>query len=233
MQYQGEGVEQLRGGGSHVHLRGQLLQALAVAPDGGIAEAIALQPAMSYELKDDLRWSAETLVNEIKAQRLLLAAESGELESKPEPVSAREILQHVKQMYRSAAGKAGCDIEFEGDELDATIETDATVLQRVMGNMLKNALEAARPGQIVQLGVDATPERVTLWCHNDEAIAREVALQIFQRNFSTKGSDRGLGTYSMKLLGERVLGGEVSFTSTPERGTRFQIALRRERKNAD
>ena len=51
---------------------------------------------------------------------------------------------------------------------------------------------------------------------------REVQLQVFQRSFSTKGTDRGLGTYSMKLLSERYLHGSVSFTSTPEEGTIFR-----------
>jgi sensor histidine kinase regulating citrate/malate metabolism len=58
--------------------------------------------------------------------------------------------------------------------------------------------------------------------HNDAPIPREVRLQIFQRAFSTKGPGRGLGTYSMKLLSQRYLGGDVSFTSSEEGGTTFK-----------
>ena len=50
-------------------------------------------------------------------------------------------------------------------------------------------------------------------------------LQIFQRSFSTKGRGRGLGTYSIRLLGEAYLGGAVSFTSTQRTGTTFRIEL--------
>jgi len=42
-------------------------------------------------------------------------------------------------------------------------------------------------------------------------------MQVFNRSFSIKGGDRGLGTYSIKLLSERYLNGEVGFTS--EEGT--------------
>lgn len=49
--------------------------------------------------------------------------------------------------------------------------------------------------------------------------------QIFNRSFSTKGAGRGVGTYSIKLLGERYLSGKVSFTSTPDEGTTFSIKL--------
>ena len=46
--------------------------------------------------------------------------------------------------------------------------------------------------------------------------------------FSTKSSTgRGLGTYSMKLLGERYLGGAVSFSSSAEHGTVFTFELPR------
>ena len=50
-------------------------------------------------------------------------------------------------------------------------------------------------------------------------------MKIFQRSFSTKGEGRGLGTYSMKLLTERYLGGRVSFTTSADEGTIFKVAL--------
>jgi len=53
-----------------------------------------------------------------------------------------------------------------------------------------------------------------------------VQARIFQRSFSTKAvRGRGLGTYSMKLFGERCLGGEVSFGSATGTGTVFSIRL--------
>jgi signal transduction histidine kinase len=52
--------------------------------------------------------------------------------------------------------------------------------------------------------------------------------RIFQRSFSTKASrGRGLGTYGMKLFGERHLGGRVSFTTGEAEGTVFAIELPR------
>jgi sensor histidine kinase regulating citrate/malate metabolism len=60
---------------------------------------------------------------------------------------------------------------------------------------------------------------------NPDVIPREIQLQLFQRSFSTKGAGRGLGTYSMKLLGEKYLKGTVGFESTEENGTKFFIKL--------
>jgi CheY-like chemotaxis protein len=53
--------------------------------------------------------------------------------------------------------------------------------------------------------------------------------RIFLRSFSTKSRQgRGLGTYSMKLLGEQYLGGKVSFISNEQSGTvfHFDVPLR-------
>jgi signal transduction histidine kinase len=52
---------------------------------------------------------------------------------------------------------------------------------------------------------------------------RHVQQQLFQRSFSTKGGGRGLGTYSIKLLSERYLKGDVSFVSSQAEGTTFTV----------
>jgi sensor histidine kinase regulating citrate/malate metabolism len=61
--------------------------------------------------------------------------------------------------------------------------------------------------------------------YNKTYIPEEIQMQIFQRSFSSKGADRGLGTYSIKLLTERYLEGKVYFTSSEKEGTKFFIEL--------
>ena len=68
-------------------------------------------------------------------------------------------------------------------------------------------------------------DEVEFWVHNQGHMPRKVQLQVFQRSFSTKGAGRGIGTYSVKLLTERYLGGRVTFTSEPQAGTTFRIRL--------
>jgi sensor histidine kinase regulating citrate/malate metabolism len=64
--------------------------------------------------------------------------------------------------------------------------------------------------------------------HNPDVMPEAVQLQVFQRSFSTKEpSGRGIGTYSMKLFGERYLGGKVDFVSREPEGTTFTLALRK------
>jgi CheY-like chemotaxis protein len=92
--------------------------------------------------------------------------------------------------------------------------------------MLKNAFEAAEPGAEVglQLEFDGGAPRFTV--RNPGAMPDYVQARLFERSFSTRSSvGRGIGTYSMKLFGERYLGGAVGFTSNAAGGTRFFITL--------
>jgi sensor histidine kinase regulating citrate/malate metabolism len=60
---------------------------------------------------------------------------------------------------------------------------------------------------------------------NPGEMPESVQLQVFKRSFSTKGTDgRGIGTYSMKLFGEKYLQGEVGF-SCRNGNTSFYIII--------
>lgn len=75
--------------------------------------------------------------------------------------------------------------------------------------MIKNALEASLPASTVTISSKRDKEIVRFSVHNGTYMPRDVQLQLFQRSFSTKGIGRGLGTYSMKLLGEKYLKGKL------------------------
>jgi signal transduction histidine kinase len=121
-----------------------------------------------------------------------------------------------------------------GEEGDAPIEierpvpkkpfvTDVALLVRVLVNMVRNALEAAPQGPI-RIECRRVGETYRFSVNNPGVIPDDVAAWIFTRSFSTKAAQgRGLGTYSMKLFGERVLGGRVGFTSDAGSGTTFFI----------
>ena len=86
------------------------------------------------------------------------------------------------------------------------------MLRRIVGNMVINALEAVPAGETVRVSLDVGAEEVCIKVTNRGEIPKDVQLRMFKRSFSTKGaSGRGIGTYSMKLFGERYLGGRVGF----------------------
>ena len=165
------------------------------------------------------------LVDEIIAQRELLAAEHNELVEKISSLQSLELLRTIREMYGTQSSAAGKSIAIADTVAEVCFASDSLLLRRVLGNMVKNALEASPAGQTITLGCDHEGPHLSFWVHNQTAMTREVQLQVFQRSFSTRGSNRGLGTYSIRLLTERYLHGTVAFTSSPEQGTRFTVTL--------
>jgi K+-sensing histidine kinase KdpD len=177
--------------------------------------------AERYELATRLAQVSTLLVDEIQAQRDLMAMERGDFEIRPRAVGASELLAEVVETYRHHELAATRAIRVAARSEPVTLITDATLLRRVIGNMTKNALEACPRGGAVTLTCRTRDDRVVFSVHNSAEMPRDVQLQVFQRSFSTKGVGRGLGTYSMKLISERYLHGRVSFVSTADQGTVF------------
>ncbi|NPV45989.1 MAG: GHKL domain-containing protein [Armatimonadetes bacterium] len=185
-------------------------------------------PEEEEEFKRDLRRIGLQLSDEIVAQRQLLAAERGELKLQRAIAPVGEVLGSVFELYRHHTLARGRTLSV-GRVPDVDLETDLTLLRRVLGNLVKNALEATPEGGEVTMEALADGDWVIFEVRNPGVMPEEVQKQIFQRSFSTKGEPgRGIGTHSVKLLGERYLGGKVSFESAAPDGTVFRVALPRE-----
>jgi signal transduction histidine kinase len=168
---------------------------------------------------------ANQLIEEIWTQRLLTQAERDEVTLEPVSIDPQELLEEVAAAYTNHRSANGRFILVDLSERNRPFTSDRALLARVLGSMAKNALEACRPGETATMGWRFVDERIEFWAHNPGAIPQEVQLQLFQRSFSTKGVGRGLGTYSMKLLGERYLQGSLSYESEDETGTLFNVSL--------
>ena len=195
----------------------------------GLSEVMAeAEPGEMEMLKDSVKHLADQLVDEITAQRDFLSAEKGDLHVDPRPVNAQELAGMVTQRYRNHPAAGDRQIVLAAAEGPVQLRTDPTLLLRILGNMVKNALEACRDGAVVTVsyGLDSgKPGHVWFAVHNPGFIPAEIQSRIFTRSFSTKGAGRGLGTYGMRLLAERFLGGRVEFRSHPADGTTFRVSL--------
>nr|WP_278336331.1 ATP-binding protein [Desulfonispora thiosulfatigenes] len=104
------------------------------------------------------------------------------------------------------------------------------LVRRVLNNMVKNAVEAS-DDEPVTIEVLSELNDIIFKVHNCQYISRDIQLQIFKRSFSTKEKGQGIGTYSMKLLGEKYLAGEVSFSTEKRLGTTFTFRLSNVKRN--
>jgi signal transduction histidine kinase len=165
--------------------------------------------------------SSSRIVEEIQAQRDLLAAERDELAIQPAAIRAKELLGQLVDAYLDSPLTNGRNLRIADDSCEIDFVSDRVLIGRVIGNMIKNALEACEIGGTITVGCRKVGAEVEVWVHNPDSMSEPSRLQVFHRSFSTKGAGRGLGTYSMQLLSERYLQGNITFTTSPEGGTTF------------
>lgn len=179
-------------------------------------------------LQEMLTRTAQTLIAQIDTLSEIAGA-FGEFASmpkgNPQPVSVHNALHEVAYLYRE---QNNVQITLhEPVPPDIRVIMDPHQLSRVLGNVVKNALQAAhaeRPLHI-ELFAEQRNERVHIYI-KDNGIGIEPELQhrIFTPNFSTKNSGMGLGLAMVKSMLE-MTGGFISFETLPGEGTTFEISL--------
>ncbi len=173
-----------------------------------------------------IRRSSLRLQKAVEIQKFLLESNSDTYNLVSQEVTLGQIREDLINLFEKHHAKQNKTLEISSELADFVLVTDISLLQRVLANMITNALEASTDGETVRVTFNLDPESFSFCVHNNQVIPEDISRRIFQRNFSTKGSlGRGIGTFSMKMFGEKILGGKVSFISTPEKGTVFTFSL--------
>lgn len=191
---------------------------LSILKNGSTPEETPELISLSEEASRDI-------LDEIMLHRQIRAAEDGDLQVKIEPVNSVKLLSSSVGKIRSHQEGRHKKVMLTANSADIDFETDKMLFQRVIINLIKNALEATPKDGTVVAGVEDNGDKIIFRVRNDGVIPIDVQMQLFQRSFSTKGQNRGIGTYSIKLLTENYLKGKVSFISNETDGTVFSVEL--------
>ena len=181
----------------------------------GIAELLADNDNLSPESESQYRsWMLDlsrNLAEEINQQQRLLIAERGDYVPDLKRFDVKEMLEDVCRLYNNHIRTPDRTIVLDVVS-PCHLISDRPMLRRIVGNMMLNALEATPAGGTIRVFVVRDEGLLRIVVSNPGEIPYDVQLQLFKRSFSTKASTgRGIGTYSMKLFGERYLGGTVGF----------------------
>jgi signal transduction histidine kinase len=182
---------------------------------------------------DDLRRMAETIRaaiarSEDVIDKLLVLAESDDLAERERVDIAGVVEDAARQHARSAAEK-GIDLVI--DARPSAVSGDQALLERLVDNLIDNAVRYAPSGSVVRVRVDADDGKVTLRVANaGEVISPEEVPRLFER-FYRRGTSRsrrtggsGLGLAIVAAVAE-VHGGVVSAEAPPEGGLIVTVAL--------
>lgn len=184
-----------------------------------------IDPEGSKELIDLSEEASRDILEEILIHREIKAAENGDLQVKIDSINTLEILESSILKIKSHEALKNKVVSVAEDSYNTIFRTDRILIQRILMNLIKNALEATKTNGSVMAGVKEAGDKIRFWIRNDEVMPEDIQLQMFQRSFSTKGLNRGIGTYSIKLLAENYLDGKVDFISNENEGTIFWVDL--------
>jgi PAS domain-containing protein len=182
-------------------------------------------PDKKMEFIKRIRFASEQLVREISSHAKLLQAEKDELGVSICKIESLDLVQDLKSRFQDNELWKDRIILLDSETESITFSSDYSLLSRVLENMVKNALEATTPEAKIRIVIRSNQKSITFKVNNPGTIPEDIQLQLFQRSFSTRGKGRGIGTYSMKLFGEKYLKGKVDFSSSPKNGTTFYISL--------
>jgi CheY-like chemotaxis protein len=144
-------------------------------------------------------------------------ARHGEMEPDPEPVDLTTLVEQVWERHEQA------DATLTLGPLP-TVEVDETDLQRVLTNLIDNAVEHTEPGVEVSVGwLDETAtDDGGLVVEDDGPGLPADRSQVFEAGYTTAADGTGLGLAIVDTIADRH-GWEVVATESDAGGARFEI----------
>jgi heavy metal sensor kinase len=168
----------------------------------------------------------------VRALLLLSQAESGQLALQKSRLNLREVAVDLVDQFQIPAEAAG--VRLEADLPDhCFVEGDRVQIERMITNLLSNALKFTPEGGQVRLRVVSSPERVEMVVEDTgRGISTEHLPHIFDRFYRVPGSgtapnpEQGLGLgLSFVAWIVKAHHGKVEVDSAPGKGSRFTITL--------
>lgn len=138
------------------------------------------------ELSDLISQSSNKLINEIQSHRFLLSAEKGELQILKETIQSKQFINEVVAVFSGLLNTNNYKISTT-NAINIEFDSDRVILGCVIGNMVKNAIEASDENGTVNITCSIDDGELIFDVHNETYMLKDVQSQIFKRSFSTKG----------------------------------------------
>lgn len=155
-----------------------------------------------------------------------------------ETFSLAELLQDTVQEFELDAAKKEITVETAAPKDSTIVYADIGLIQRVLENLLKNAIQFTPSGGRIRIDIEKRPETVAVSVSDTGCgIAESDLNSIFDRFYrrETGNADRagsaGLGLAIVKRILD-LHESRITVTSELDHGTRFEFDLRRNQKAA-
>jgi polar amino acid transport system substrate-binding protein len=185
------------------------------------------------EVHDGIRKSANYMVNLIQNLLDAQAIDSGNLRLHDQPVELPLLLKEVCERLQPAARGREVSLEIEEDLEAGHILGDHEAAQRVLENLVSNAIKFSPPGAAVLIRTESAEAKVRVQVRDQgPGIAEEDRTRLFER-YTRLGkrpsgleSSHGLGLYIVRELMTQM-GGRVWHEASGGRGAAFWLEFKK------
>lgn len=192
--------------------------------EGELSESQNELMRIIIESADRMNELIDTLLN---AARL----ESGRLPLDIVEVNPSDVLSRVISELKPVADEKTQKIQIKNLRDDQCIETDPFLLGEVFANLISNAIKYSPPKSDIKLSLKKDKDNLKFKISDSGyGIPKDVQTRIFTKFFrgenilNKETSGSGLGLYMVKRIVDN-LGGKISFKSTENKGTTFEVSI--------
>ena len=191
---------------------------------GGLRSA-DLPPADRAALQDVIEIESERLARLVDDLLDLSKIQAGAVNPRPDWCDLRDTALRAAAHVRGR--HADHPIEFDLPEGLPLVQADAAQLERVLSNLIENAVKFSPPGEPVLVSGGGTPGRVIVRVSDrGRGIPHSKQAQVFEPFFRGRDGDTGsgLGLAICRGLVE-ANGGRIELQSAPGQGTSFAVSF--------
>jgi signal transduction histidine kinase len=170
------------------------------------------------------------LVRVLRDLLMLSQIDSGEVKPEMRYVDLVDLLRKLENLYAGRSQDSGVTLKVDTPPFGLTVYTDRDRLERVLTNLLDNAMKYTGEGGTVVLSAATELDAVHVTvADNGPGIEEDLVPKIFDRFYRVRSRSRsstgaGLGLAICKELVES-LGGRIWVRSEPGRGSTFTVSL--------
>jgi CheY-like chemotaxis protein len=206
------------------------LVSIAAAPH--LLRAVRTMSAYEDEILNMIEKASNRALNMVNLSLDLFRMESGTYDFRPSSIDLTEIATSIAVGLKAHASSKLVQIEVKHEMREIAAqphfycEGDDSLCYSIIGNLTKNAVEAAPENSVVILNL-IDGEKIQLCIHNQGAVPEALRENFFTK-YATSGKDggTGLGTYSSHLLA-KAQGGSLTMQTSEQEGTTLCLTLAR------
>lgn len=183
------------------------------------------------EIIEMIKKSALNMLDMINLSLDLFRMEQGNYEVEHQSVDIVKIVDSIKMQLKNSLDSKAMKIIIrkEGKQVENLdsffVIGEYLLVYSMLANLIKNAIEASPENESIIVDMCRDKEYSVIIINNKGMVPEKLKHSFFEK-YTTYGKvgGTGLGTYSSKLIA-RTLGGNITMTSSKERGTSIRVTL--------